>query len=84
MLLQQKNRESLRLSLHKNILQVNYKAKTERCLYDVCDVFGKIYRTGNLPTCGKIALRGLYEGNYVLVVLDGDQVTSKRFVLRNN
>ncbi len=62
------------------VVLVNYNPKTERTLYDICDLNGRVIKTGEIKRDEtKIEVSDLYDDQYILLVLDGDRVCSKKF-----
>lgn len=72
----------MKLSLdegHQN-LRVSYSPKSDKPLYDICDVDGAIIKTGTIS--GRqlsVQVSDLLSNPYILLILDGDQIRSKRF-----
>lgn len=70
------------LDKKKEHLQVSYAPRTERTLYDICDLHGRILKTGDVQKARtRIDLQELYDDQYILLILDGDKILSKRFRL---
>ncbi len=62
---------------------VEYQPTTDRTLYDVCDLNGRIVKTGAIEKkITKIDTSDLSASHYILLILDGDRVTSRKFKLR--
>ena len=64
----------------QSYIEVEYKPTTEGALYDICDVNGRILKTGKFD--GKklrVAVSDLISSAYVFLVLDGKDIRSKRF-----
>lgn len=63
-------------------LEVCYKPKTERTLYDICDFNGRILKTGGIQQDKTVIdLNELFDDQYILLILDGDKICSKTFRL---
>jgi hypothetical protein len=63
-------------------LRLSYTAETDRMVYDICDFSGKILKTGRLDSkTVVIDMNGLPKDRYILLILDGDKVFSKQFLL---
>lgn len=63
-------------------LNISYERRTERTIFDICDLNGRILKTGNmLKNCIKIPVKELVNNHYVLLVLDGDRVYSQKFCI---
>lgn len=67
---------------NSEFLTVNYLPKTDRALFDVCDLNGRILLTGEIESeCTKVEVTDLYPDQYILLVLDGDKVCSTKFTV---
>lgn len=65
------------------LMIVEYQPATDRTLYDVCDLNGRIVKTGTIEKkVTKIDTSDLSASHYILLILDGDRVTSRKFKLR--
>lgn len=65
---------------HQKSLKVAYRRKSRRAYYDICDLEGKIIRTGQLTENEEeLDLSGLNEQEYVLLILDGSHILRKVF-----
>ena len=63
-------------------MTIEYEPTTERTIYDVCDLNGRIVKTGSIEEkITEIDTSDLGSSNYILLVLDGDKVTSRKFKL---
>ncbi len=61
-------------------MELDYTPKTNRTLFDICDVNGRILKTGQiLKKLTTVLLNELDNDNYILLILDGDRVCSRRF-----
>ncbi len=78
-------RNRLRVNLeNRDILTVNYTPSTDRTLYDVCDLNGRILLTGEIKNdVTHVEITDLYPDQYILLVLDGDKVCSTKFSLED-
>lgn len=68
----------------RNEVTIIYQPKTDRALYDVCDLNGRILITGEItdnPT--SVEITDLYPEQYILLVLDGDKVCSTKFMVED-
>lgn len=76
-------RNRLQVSLeNRDILSVHYTPSTERALFDVCDLNGRILLTGEIKEeITQVEITDLYPDQYILLVLDGDKVCSTKFAL---
>ena len=58
---------------------VTYAPQTDRTIYDLCDLNGRVIKTGSIETEETILdISGLSARGYVMLIVDGDQVISKR------
>ena len=61
---------------------VHYKPGTEKALFDICDMDGRVIHTGAMDDHTRIPTRDLNRGAiYVIWVVDGDRVLNARFNL---
>lgn len=59
-----------------------YQPNTNRALYDVCDLNGRILITGEITeNITPVEITDLYPEQYILLVLDGDKVCSTKFMV---
>ncbi len=72
---------SLEVSFETNqTLTVMYKPLTDRALFDLCDLNGRILVTGEIKQeRTKVDVTDLYPDQYILLILDGDKVCSAKF-----
>lgn len=65
-------------------LTVVYNPNTDRALFDVCDLNGRILLTGEImDEVTPVEITDLYPDQYILLVLDGDKVCSTKFSLED-
>jgi hypothetical protein len=65
-----------------NRIEITYTPKTERTLFDICDLNGRILKTGGITKANtSVDVSDLYDDQYILLILDGDQLCSKKFRL---
>ena len=58
---------------------VRYTPQTERTIYDLCDLNGRVIQTGSIQNDETILdISTLSGSKYVMLIVDGDQVISKR------
>ena len=70
----------LKLSSDQKILEVSYSPTSEKPLFDICDLDGRVLKTGIVSaTSLKIKVSDLINEMYILLILDGDEVRTKRF-----
>ena len=68
---------------NKETLMLAFERKTNRTVYDICDLNGRILKTGPMKTDRvKIPLNDLDDNHYILLVLDGDRVYNQKFTLQ--
>ncbi|MGB6036453.1 MAG: hypothetical protein WBG42_09295 [Cryomorphaceae bacterium] len=64
-------------------LTVGFKPQTPRPIYDICDLHGRILKTGGLTLSDtQVDLDGLRNKEYILLILDGDRIFTKKIDLR--
>ncbi|NNC82209.1 MAG: hypothetical protein HKN79_01420 [Flavobacteriales bacterium] len=58
---------------------VRYTPRTERTIYDLCDLNGRVIQTGAISDNETVLdISTLNAKKYVMLIVDGDQVISKR------
>lgn len=73
----------LELSPCSKYLYLQFNRNTERTVYDICDIHGRILKSGTVEDDRvKISLGKLENNHYVVLVLDGDRVYNRKFTLR--
>lgn len=75
------HRRPLEVSVdHAEYLTLHYNPVTDRALFDVCDLNGRIMVTGEIREAHtKVEIADLYPDQYIVLVLDGDKVCSTKF-----
>lgn len=64
-------------------LTITYSPRTERALFDICDLNGRILKTGEVREKGtQVQVAELHEDQYILMLLDGDEAASHRFEIK--
>ncbi len=64
---------------NSNRMVIRYAPRTERTLYDLCDMNGRVLKTGVIKAAETILeITGLKGKKFVMLVVDGDQVISQR------
>ena len=64
----------------KKVLTFNYLPQTDRTIYDICDMQGRILITCPITeNTTNVDLSNFISGQYILLILDGDKVCSKKF-----
>lgn len=72
--------EKIKIELKEKSLVVEYLPATDRTLYDICDLNGRIVQTGDISGLRTIVdTSALSPGSYILLILDGEMVTSRKF-----
>lgn len=62
------------------VLTFNYLPQTDRTIYDICDMQGRILVTCPIiENTTNVDLSNFISGQYILLILDGDKVCSKKF-----
>jgi len=79
----QRNRLQVNID-SRNELTILYNPNTNRALFDVCDLNGRILITGEITNeTTSVEITDLYPDQYILLVLDGDKVCSTKFSLED-
>ncbi len=74
---------AIKLDPKANTLTFSYAPKTKRALFDICDLNGRILKTGEVANVDtQVKVSELLEDQYILLVLDGDEAASKRFEIK--
>lgn len=61
-------------------MSIGYAPSTDRTLYDICDLNGRIVKTGMIEShTTSVDTSELNNSHYILLILDGDKVTSRKF-----
>ena len=74
--------DPLKLSLSEDntFLEVKYQCNTDSPLFDICDLQGRIIKSGKLNADNfRIKVNDLMNQMYIFLVLDGDNIRSKKF-----
>jgi len=70
----------LKLSSDQEVLEVSYSPTSEKPLFDICDLEGRVIKTGNVSANSlKIKVSDLINEMYIFLILDGEEVRTKRF-----
>ena len=78
-----KDQVVIKLDPTANTLTFTYEPRTDRALFDICDLNGRILKTGEVDKKDtKVKVAELHEDQYILLVLDGDEAASKRFEIK--
>ena len=63
-------------------LYLKYAPQTERTVYDICSMNGRILKTGKISdSITEIDVEDLENNKYVLLILDGDRVINQDFTI---
>ena len=79
-----KAEEIIKIQFHGSnpSMTIEYQPATDRTLYDVCDLNGRIIKTGTIRNkITEVDTSDLSGSHYILLILDGDRVTSRKFKL---
>jgi hypothetical protein len=62
-------------------IDIGYVAKTKRTIFDICDINGRILKTGVISAAvTTVALDDIAtENQYIILILDGDRLCSRKF-----
>jgi len=61
-------------------LKVGFEPLSSQTIYDICDFQGRILKSGEIESSEtKVDLNGLDKEHYILLILDGDRVFTKKF-----
>ena len=68
-------------SINNNSLELNYQCQTEQVTYSIADFGGNVMKRGdyNCIENNKLIIEELPKGTYTLCIIDGDQLSKKRF-----
>lgn len=68
-------------SINNNSLELNYLCKTTQVTYSIADFGGNVMKRGdyNCIENNKLIIEELPKGTYTLCIIDGDQLSKKRF-----
>ena len=70
----------LKVNKEGNDLWISYSPRTTRTIFDICDLNGRVIKTGQIKDIETtVNVTELFEDQYILLILDGDRVCSKKF-----
>lgn len=70
------------VSYCKSYLYLNYTPQTTRTVYDICDMNGRILKTGKITdSITEVDISDFENDKYVLLILDGDRVINQDFTV---
>jgi hypothetical protein len=75
---------SVRISFdhRQNSMEINYCGQSDRSLYDICSLNGRILKTGKLESNkATVSIDELENASYILLILDGNQMKSLKFTI---
>lgn len=76
------NELTVRTERQGQILRVWYNPRTSHSIYDICDAEGSVIKTGEIQEEGvRIDVSDLEQDEYLLLILDGDDVVKKKVQL---
>lgn len=76
------NRLKVQVSDDQRYIDVDYNPGSPDALYDICDVNGRIIKTGKIDRDSmRVAVSDLLNSAYVFLVLDGDRIRTQRFTI---
>lgn len=77
-----RNPLKVRLDHGQQHLEVEYHSGTASPLFDICDENGRILKSGKFRSeANRINVQDLLNSVYVFLILDGDRIRSRRFVI---
>lgn len=77
-------RREIEIQIEENSgrMVIRYIPQTDRTMYDLCDLNGRVIKTGSIDTTETfLDISSLNAKKYVMLIVDGDQVISKRVTL---
>lgn len=81
-MIEQNSTLEINLDRESKSLRLQYQPRTERTIYDLCDLNGRVIRSGKIEHEETVLdITGLNGRGYVMLIVDGDQVISKRISL---
>ena len=76
------NALAVSINREQRSLTLNYVPRTARTIYDLCDLNGRVIRTGPIfDRETTLDISDLNGRGYVMLIVDGDTVLSKRISL---
>ena len=75
----------IELNVEERVLKIHYTPKTERAMFDICDVEGRIILTGQLsqsPAVIELTENFQLGNSYVIWVVDGSEMSKSRFAFK--
>lgn len=70
----------VRLNDSQDTLSVDYTPSGSKPLFDICDANGRIIKSGKcVPGSTRVKVSDLLNSVYILLVLDGDRIRTRRF-----
>lgn len=74
----------IKTDTEEQVLKLWYEPKTSRSIYDICDTNGTVLKSGELEANGaRIDISDLERSEYLLMVLDGEEILKRRVNLEN-
>lgn len=68
-------------TVNNNNLELDYKCQTSQVTFSIADFGGNVMKRGeyNCLENNKLTIEELPKGTYTLCIIDGDQLSKKRF-----
>ncbi len=77
--------KTLKITHDASTLTLEYEPKTDRAIYDICDLMGNVVFSGTIKDhTTRIDISGIQAGEYLLLVLDGDEIAKERVKIKQN
>jgi hypothetical protein len=76
------NTSEISIEMGNDSFLLRYAPRTERTIYDICDLNGRVIKTGVISeseTC--IDASDLFRKKYIVLIVDGDQMFSKPLII---
>lgn len=75
-------RVKLEVDQENSTVQVDFQPESSQTTYDICDVHGRILQSGEIDSAEtSLKLSGFENGQYIVLILDGNRVHSEKFQL---
>jgi hypothetical protein len=66
----------------QRFIEVDYKTASPDALFDICDINGRILKTGKMSRrLMRVAVSDLIGSAFVFLILDGEHIHSRRFTI---
>lgn len=78
-------RIQLDLDAESSTIKVGFQPESSNTIYDICDLRGRILQTGEISSAStSIDLSDFDRNQYILLILDGDRVFTRKIQLIPN